>query len=270
MTKRPSLRETPLALIEAYLDGLAADGLERAMRSLARDPRAGARAIAARRVRRREAVDAEDRRLADMFTFELSLMSQGFACIAGADEVGRGCLAGPIVAAAVVLRPERPTPGIRDSKLVEASLRRELASRIRDDAVDWAVAEATAAEIDLHGIQSANMIVLRRAVEALSVRCDYVLTDGFTIKSMEIPSLGLVRGDRRSASVAAASIVAKVARDAMMAQAALDYPGYGFNEHVGYCTASHLDSLRRLGPCPLHRRSFAPVAMCMQDGLEFG
>jgi ribonuclease HII len=270
MTKGPLPRHLPLGSIDQYLRGLDEEALARAIGSLSRDPRAGARALAARWKRRRAAAEAEDQRTRDMFKFELSLMSQGFACIAGADEVGRGCLAGPLVAAAVVLRPEHPILGVKDSKLLDSARREELAEQIRAEAVAWAVAEVTAAEIDRHGIQLANMMALRRAVEALGVTCDYVLTDGFTINGMEVPSLGLVRGDRRSASVAAASIVAKVARDRMMAEVAAVFPGYGFEEHVGYGTAGHVAALRRLGPCPIHRRSFAPVSAAEQDplGLE--
>lgn len=258
----------PLAEIAKHLDGLEPDSLERALVGLERDARQGARALV-KKVRRGQAASiAEELRLEGLFRFELSLRAQGYSVVAGVDEVGRGALAGPLVAAAAVLAPDKPILGLKDSKLVDPQRREMMFAAIDAAAECYAIVEISATQIDVCGIQLANMMALRRAVEALSIRCDYVLVDGFQLSGMDMPTLGLVRGDKRSASVAAASIMAKVTRDRFMRAAAEEFPGYGFEEHVGYSTASHVEALRRLGPCPLHRRSFAPVAMLKQGGLR--
>ncbi|MBI5280311.1 MAG: ribonuclease HII [Candidatus Solibacter usitatus] len=190
----------------------------------------------------------------------------GFARAAGVDEVGRGCLFGPVYAAAVILDPGRPVAGLADSKTLEPGRREALARLIRERAEAWAVAEASAAEIDRINIREASRLAMRRAVEALRPACDYLLVDAMTI-DWPVPQQALIRGDARVRAIAAASILAKVARDACMSALDADYPGYGLARHKGYPTPEHKSALLRLGPTPLHRRSFAPVMEALQETL---
>ena len=184
--------------------------------------------------------------------------------VAGVDEAGRGPLAGPVFAAAVILDPARPIAGLADSKKLSAKARDTLAPLIRERAVAWGVGLADAAEIDALNILGGTWLAMRRALLALEVKPAHVLVDGNRCP----PGDGLgfdctwqaeVRGDARIAEISAASILAKTDRDAWMCRAAQVYPGYGFERHKGYPTPSHVQALARLGPCPLHRRSFAPV-----------
>lgn len=180
--------------------------------------------------------------------------------LAGVDEAGRGPLAGPVVAAAVILDPERRIEGLRDSKLCTPRQRRRLARLVREQALAWAVCRVSAERIDTLNILEATWRAMRRALGRLAVPPAIVLVDGrLRIPRLTWPQRAIVRGDRRCASVAAASILAKVARDTFMIRADRRYPGYGFRLHKGYATASHLEALGRLGPCPLHRRSFHGV-----------
>jgi ribonuclease HII len=184
--------------------------------------------------------------------------------VAGVDEAGRGPLAGPVYAAAVILDPRRPIDGLRDSKKLSARSRESLATLIRARALAWALGQADAGEIDALNILQATFLAMRRALQALPVHPAEVRVDGNRCPPAE--GLGfscrfsaVVGGDARVAEISAASILAKVARDGWMCEAAQAYPGYGFERHKGYPTASHLQALARLGPCPLHRRTFAPV-----------
>lgn len=182
--------------------------------------------------------------------------------VAGVDEVGRGPLAGPVVAAAVVLDPERPIDGLRDSKLLTARRRRELAGHIRARALAWAVCRIGPRRIDAGDILDATWLAMRGALARLGLEPvpAAVLVDGrLRVPGLAWPQRAIVKGDRRCASIAAASILAKVARDAFMVRADRRYPGYGFRVHKGYATAAHLEALGRLGPCPLHRQSFHGV-----------
>lgn len=181
---------------------------------------------------------------------------------AGVDEVGRGPLAGPVVAAAVILHPERPVDGLADSKLLDPVTRLELAGLVQVRAVAWSVAWADVAEIDCLNILRASMLAMRRAVDRLWLAPGHVIVDGNCC-----PRLGpgctveaVVGGDGLVPSVSAASIIAKVWRDALMERLEARHPGYGFARHKGYATPEHREALTRLGPCALHRRSFAPVA----------
>jgi ribonuclease HII len=178
---------------------------------------------------------------------------------AGVDEVGRGPLAGPVVAAAVILDPVRPIAGLRDSKKLTAARRAELAELIEAQALAVAVGRAEVAEIDLLNILRATLLAMERAVASLAVQPDVVYVDGNTTPSLAMPAVAVVGGDDRIASISAASIVAKVARDREMDRAAAHYPNYGFEKHKGYATAAHLEAIERFGPSPLHRRSFAPI-----------
>lgn len=180
--------------------------------------------------------------------------------IAGVDEAGRGPLAGPVVAAAVILDPARPVAGLRDSKLLSAAARGRLAILIRDRAIAWYVACAEVAEIDQLNILRATLLAMQRAVEGLAVAPFEVLVDGNQCPPFACAARAIVKGDRDVASISAASILAKTVRDAQLIALDGAYPGYGFARNKGYGTPEHLAALDRLGPCAAHRRSFAPVA----------
>jgi ribonuclease HII len=179
--------------------------------------------------------------------------------IAGVDEAGRGPLAGPVVAAAVILDPARPVRGLRDSKLLTEPRRDALAPRIRERAIAWAVAIADVGEIDTLNILWASMLAMKRAVEALAVVPDAAWIDGDRCPALACPAHAFVGGDATHAAIAAASILAKTARDAMLVELDKLYPQYGFAQHKGYATPEHRAALQTHGPCPVHRRSFAPV-----------
>ena len=201
---------------------------------------------------------AEQEALTLMLAEEMKVLASGFRRIAGVDEAGRGPLAGPIVAAAVVL--QRPVPGLNDSKKLREAERDRLYSVLCTEDHAVSVATLDAARIDLLGIQAANYCVMQEALEGLEQSPDCVLVDGFHVPGLSLPQIKLVKGDARSLTVAAASIIAKVTRDKLMMRYEQEYPGYGFARHKGYGTRQHLDALVRLGPCPIHRRSFAPLA----------
>ena len=187
--------------------------------------------------------------------------SGGAALIAGVDEAGRGPLAGPVFAAAVILSPDRPIVGLRDSKKLTARQRERLAAEIRDKALCLAITTASVEDIDRLNILHATLDAMRRAVEALAVQPARVLVDGNQRPPIaHLPVETLIGGDDIEPAIAAASILAKTARDALMLDYAQRYPGYGFEKHKGYGTRLHLDALRELGPTEVHRRSFAPVA----------
>jgi ribonuclease HII len=179
--------------------------------------------------------------------------------VCGADEAGRGPLAGPVVAAAVIFDPRRPIDGLRDSKLLPRARRAELAVAIRGGALAWAVAEASVAEIDRLNILQASLLAMRRAIELLDPPAEAALVDGNQLPRLRIAARAVVGGDASEPVISAASILAKQHRDALMAELDGVFPGYGFAEHAGYPTPRHLQRLRELGPCEVHRRSFAPV-----------
>lgn len=191
--------------------------------------------------------------------------AHGLQRVAGIDEAGRGPLAGPVYAAAVVLDPQQPIAGLDDSKRLTARQRERLAAQIRAQALAWGIGCAEVEEIDRLNILAATKLAMLRAVEALVGACDGVLVDGNQPLSLSLPQLTLVGGDGLSAPIAAASILAKTARDAHMLTLDQQYPGYGFARHKGYGTAAHLAALRQLGPTPLHRRSFEPVRTLLAD-----
>ena len=196
---------------------------------------------------------------------EARLSDGGFRQVAGADEVGRGALAGPLVAAAVVLPSDIDIPGLRDSKLCTRAQREALAARIRDVALAVSIVRVQPARIDRAGLQKCNLQALRRALKGLSVSPDYVLVDCFKLKRLPYPALAVKKGDLVSKAVAAASIVAKVHRDAAMRRYHRKHPRYGFATNVGYGTREHWDALREWGPCDIHRRSFYGVMGFPED-----
>jgi ribonuclease HII len=194
--------------------------------------------------------------------------AQQVKLLAGVDEVGRGPLAGDVVAAAVILDPASPIDGLRDSKKLTEKRRRELAVLIRERALSWCVARASVAEIDEINILQASLLAMRRAVEGLPVQPEYVLVDGNRLPVWSYASEPVVRGDDRVAEIAAASILAKVQRDGEMLVLDQQFPGYGLARHKGYPTRVHLEALQTLGVTPIHRRSFAPVRKLLLNQLE--
>lgn len=179
--------------------------------------------------------------------------------VCGADEAGRGPLAGPVIAAAVILDPAWPIEGLRDSKRLSAARRGVLAQLIRGRSTAWAVAAASVDEIDRLNILQASLLAMRRAIEALEPAAEFALVDGDRLPRLAIEARAVIGGDALEPSISAASILAKHHRDRLMTELDRDFPGYGFAEHAGYPTPRHLERLRELGPCPAHRRSFAPV-----------
>ena len=185
--------------------------------------------------------------------------------LCGVDEAGRGPLAGPVVAAAVMLNPRRRIQGLRDSKKLTPAAREGLAIEIREYALAWCIAEASVAEIDQLNILHATMLAMQRAVAGLQMSPDDVWVDGNRCPSWSWRSRAVIQGDDKVAAIAAASILAKTARDALMCRLHEDFPAYGFAQHKGYCTAEHLAALKNHGPCLHHRRQFAPVKLALDQ-----
>lgn len=262
-----ALRGQTLAQLRMRLDEAAADDatLARLCGELADDPRAGARALARRFMRRIEAERREHERLVALFARRRALVADGARHVAGVDEVGVGPLAGPVVAAAVVLPEQVRLPGLDDSKRLVPEVRVRLAAAIHQQAVAVGIGEVSAEEIDRMNILRASLEAMRRAVTALCERVEvhHLLVDARVVPGTRVPQTALRHGDAIDGSIAAASIVAKEHRDALMRRLDGRHPGYGFGRHKGYGTADHLAALRRLGASPIHRRSFAPVAAVM-------
>jgi ribonuclease HII len=194
-------------------------------------------------------------------TLENALRRVGFVHVAGCDEVGRGCLAGPVVAAAVVLHPDRHIPGVCDSKTVPAAERERLYDQILCVAVTWAVGAADPSEIDRVNIHQASLRAMQRAVLQLAPLPDIVLVDAFRVPDLPMAQRGVPHGDRRCSAIAAASIIAKVTRDRQMLDLHGRDPRYGFDRHKGYATADHLEAVARFGYSEVHRRSFRPSTL---------
>lgn len=186
--------------------------------------------------------------------------------VCGADEAGRGPLAGPVVAAAVILDPERPIDGLRDSKQLSARRRDALAQAIRGRATAWAVASSSVEEIDRLNILQASLLAMQRAIEQLDPAAEIALIDGNQLPRLRIEARAVIGGDATEPVISAASILAKAHRDRLMAELDIAFPGYGFAEHAGYPTPRHLERLRQFGPCAVHRRSFAPVRVLLPEG----
>lgn len=201
--------------------------------------------------------------------FERDATREGFARVAGVDEVGRGSLFGPVFAAAVALSPDRPIRGLRDSKQLSPAEREALAPLIRERAMAWSVAAVDAFEIDRINIYQASRLAMKLAVERLLPACDYLLVDALTL-DVECPQLGLIHGDARCRSIAAASILAKVERDACMTAWDAVFPEFGLARHKGYYTPEHMQALERFGPTMLHRFSFEPVRLYCPDAMWTG
>ena len=230
------------------------------LEALEADPRRSAQELA-RQIRARQRGNrAEGQRLHHLLRFETELWAQGYMVIAGVDEAGMSPLAGPVVAGAVVLPQRYKLRGIDDSKkILDPEKREELAAQIKQDAVCWAVGFAEVEEIDRINIYHAGLLAMKRAFQGLGTSPDYVLVDARKIPGCATPQRGIIHGDALSASIAAASIIAKTTRDAHMRELDRQYPGYGLAIHKGYPTSQHRTALKKLGVLPIHRRSFNRV-----------
>jgi len=224
------------------------------------DPRDGARELSRKIRLRRYKNRAEGQRLRNLLRYEAELWAQGITIIAGVDEAGMAPLAGPVVAGAVILKKGYKLRGLDDSKKILDDEKRDLlAQQIKVDAICWAVGRAEVEEVDRLNIYHAGLLAMQRAVEGLGVRPEFVLVDARKIPFCPSPQRGIIHGDALSSSIAAASIIAKTTRDALMMALDFQYPGYGFACHKGYPTPQHCDLLKKLGATPIHRRSFARV-----------
>ena len=224
------------------------------------DTRQGAHQLAKRIRQRRRSNRAEGQRLHFLLRYEIELWTQGFNLIAGVDEAGMAPLAGPVVAGAVILPQHYKLRGLDDSKkILDETKREDLAAQIKQDAMTWSVGFAEVEEIDRINIYHAGLLAMQRAVGGLNCAPDFVLVDARRIPNCAVPQRGIIRGDTLSASIAAASIIAKTTRDAHMLELDRTYNGYGFASHKGYPTPEHCRTLKELGALPIHRRSFARV-----------
>jgi ribonuclease HII len=267
MPTRTDVARMTLAEVEALVSGLDVPPphrtrpedirrLEEIALALAEDRRVGVRKLA-RRLRRAVEVGRRERlRAAGMLEAEAVLCPSEVVVVAGMDEAGRGPLAGPVVAAAVVLRPGAVIPGLDDSKKLSEKRREELYGEVLRACRSVGVGIAGPRTVDRINVLEATYVAMRRAVARLGERPDFLLVDGFRVPGLDVPQRGVVGGDALCASIAAASVVAKVTRDRIMRQVAKRFPGYGFERNKGYSTAEHRKALRRLGPCPAHRLSF--------------
>jgi len=259
------LRQSLACLKASFLDAGAPvpKGL---IEALENDPRRGARDLAVRLRARGRGNRAEGQRLRHLLRFEMELWEQGFQSVAGVDEAGMGPLAGPVVAGAVILPRGYKLRLLNDSKKLDEAKRTQLAAQIKADALAWATGIAEVEEIDSLNIYRAGLLAMQRAVHNLVHHPDFVLVDARRIPDCAMPQRGIVRGDALSASIAAASIIAKTTRDAIMCELDRWFPGYGFAGHKGYSTPEHCAALRSLGASPIHRRSFSRVREAL--GLE--
>src|SRR5215468_10386191 len=231
--------------------------------ALQADPRAGAKAILHAVARRRLENRVEGQRLRRLLRYEKALWAGGVMRVAGVDEAGMSPLAGPVAAAAVVFAPGSRIPGIDDSKKLDAAERDRLAEEIKALALAWSVGFAAVEEIDTINIYWAGLLAMRRAVEGLALAPQHLLLDARRLKDLSTPQQAMVKGDAKSLTIAAASILAKTARDALMCKLDAEHPGYGFAKHKGYPVREHLAALEKLGASPVHRRSFTPVRVVL-------
>ena len=248
-----SVTQMKLGEIEEILFGGVPDG--EFLAACENDNRAGVKRL----LNRYANENAEKERLRALYAYEYAARDEGATYVAGVDEAGRGPLAGPVVAAAVILPLGLFLPGLNDSKKVSPKKREALYGEITEKAVAVKAAAVDAETIDRVNIYQAAINAMYDAIFGLSRKPEKVLIDAVELKKLPMPSLAIVKGDAKSASIAAASIVAKVTRDRMMAEYDAEYPQYGFIKHKGYGTADHVAALKKYGPCPLHRRSFEPV-----------
>ncbi|TCS93129.1 RNase HII [Hazenella coriacea] len=237
------------------------------IKELQNDSRVGVRKLVQSYLRGQEQKEKELQRLEQMWQYEREARTKGIQIIAGVDEAGRGPLAGPVVASAVILPIDFDVTGINDSKQLSGEQREKLKQKIEQNAISIGVGIVDAEVIDRINILQATYQAMRLAIQQCQPVPDLLLADAVTIPQISIPQKSIIKGDAKSHSIAAASIIAKTTRDEWMRQAAEEYPEYGFEQHMGYGTPTHLEAIRQYGPCPIHRRSFAPVRELMQETL---
>jgi len=259
--QRPSIAELKKRYLEEGTPLSAA--AEEALRA---DPRAGVAAILEAIERRRHSNRAEGQRLRRMLRYERELWETGLSRIAGVDEAGMSPLAGPVVAAAVILPVDCRLVGVDDSKKLDAETRDELAVEIKGCAIAWGIGVCEPEEIDRLNIYHAGLLAMHRAVRSLDPVAEALLVDARRVPDVTVRQQAIIKGDAKSLSIAAASILAKTTRDRRMVELDREWPGYGLAQHKGYPVAAHIEALERLGACPIHRRSFTPVRKVL--GLE--
>ena len=247
------MRKT-IAEIKRELEGAGEEELPRLLEVYAEDPRSGVRKLLETCQRRREALEREDKRQEHMRRYEREYEHLGWVC--GIDEAGRGPLAGPVVAGAVILPRDCQILYLNDSKQLSPKRREELFDEIMEKAVAVGVGMASPARIDEINILQATYEAMREAVDRLQVRPQILLNDAVRIPGIQIPQVPIIKGDGKSLSIAAASVIAKVTRDRLMEKYDAVFPQYGFAAHKGYGAAAHIEALKKYGPCPIHRRSF--------------
>lgn len=199
----------------------------------------------------------------NMYQFENDLANAGYQHIAGVDEVGRGSMVGPVITAAVILNPAQIIDGLNDSKKLSPKKRKELEEQIKNKAIAWAIGEASIEEVDTMNVYQATKLAMKRAIEALKIQPDALLIDAMPLE-VSVKSLSLIKGDTKSASIAAASIIAKEYRDRLVSKEASHYPEYSFEKNKGYLTKRHKEALLQYGPTPYHRTTFEPVKTLLQ------
>jgi ribonuclease HII len=234
--------------------------------ALQEDPRGGVQSLveSIRNARKKEA--SESRRLFERLKFERELWERGLELVAGCDEAGMSPLAGPVVAGAVILKREDRIREVDDSKKLSAKDRERLAAEIKERAVSWAVGLASPEEIDRINIKRAGLLAMYRALSGLNPTPQHVLMDAFRVKEFAVPQTPIIKGDALSMTIGAASILAKTHRDGLLVELDAQYPGYGFAVHKGYPVAAHYEALKKLGACPEHRKTFAPVREVLDGG----
>jgi ribonuclease HII len=259
-----TITEIRALIKESLANGAVAEDL---LCAVASDPRQGVQKIHKEIQRKQQQQAMEELRLANMYTYEKELIAQGKQYLAGVDEVGRGPLAGPVVAAAVILPWGIKLYGLNDSKKVTKTKREQLTLLIKEKAVAWAIGTATVEEIARLNIYHASVLAMSRAVDSLTTMPDHLLIDAVKIPQLNLPQTPIIGGDGQSASIAAASIIAKTYRDQLMDEYHQIYPQYGFDKHKGYPTPEHLQALKEHGPAPIHRVSYGPVAELLQQQI---
>lgn len=247
--------------IKEMLAACPVERLPELLPEIRKDGRKGAQNLAKQYEKKYAAYQAELERLEEILTYERECYRQGYSLVAGIDEVGRGPLAGPVVAAAVILPVDCKIPGVNDSKKLTAKKREELCEIIKREAVAWAVGVVSHERIDEINILQATYEAMRQALSKLEVQPEFILADAVTIPGISVPQKGIIKGDAKSISIGAASIVAKVTRDAMMEAMEELYPGYDFASNKGYGSQKHLAGIARQGLCPIHRHSFVKNLM---------
>ena len=245
--------------LDVYMETKNDGALKTLIAQASQDPRTSVQTMAKRYQNKLDKILSEQDRIAAMWQYEQEAKAKGYKFVAGTDEVGRGPLAGPVVAAAVILPEGIELPGINDSKKLTEKQREALMEKIKKESISWAIMEVDERMIDEINILEASRVAMQQAVLALPKPADFVLVDGLENPQIELPSQAIVKGDSKSISIAAASIIAKVYRDRLMKIYDKAYPGYGFAEHKGYPTEEHMKAIEKLGPTPIHRMSFAPL-----------